>query len=125
MRKELQNRDEERGEFTGVFRKYGLKAGYRGPSTETILLASVRDAQNRIVADHCWFSLTKGFEKLGTLREGDLIHFEARVKKYTKGYVNKRAGIDQRTEDYKLSHPTRISLVTSRKSKPAKPGLES
>ena len=112
MRKELGKREEQRGAFTGIFKRYGLKSGYKGPSTETILLASIRNAENRLVADHCWFNLTKGFEKLEPLKDGDLIRFEARVKKYEKGYINKRAGIDQRREDYKLSHPTRISKPT-------------
>jgi hypothetical protein len=110
MRTALKIRDEERDTFTGVFKKYGLKPGYKGPSTETLLLASIRNREGLLVADHCWFSLTKGFEKLGTLKEGDTLRFDARVKKYKKGYVNKRAGIDQTAFDYKLSHPTKISL---------------
>ncbi|MDR3714642.1 MAG: hypothetical protein P4L51_17645 [Puia sp.] len=110
LRKELKDREEERDAFTGVFKKYGRKAGFKGPSTETLLLVAIRNREGLLIADHCWFNLTKGFEKLGNLREGALIHFEARVKKYKKGYVNSRAGIDQTNFDYKLSHPTKISL---------------
>ncbi len=102
--------DEERDSFTGIFKKYGLKSGYKGSSTETILLVGIRNREGLLVADHLWFNLTKGFEKLGNLKEGDRIGFEARVKKYKKGYSNRRAGIDQTTLDYKLSHPTKISL---------------
>ena len=108
MRTTLQKREEERGSFTGTFRKYGLKSGYKGPSTSTILLSHIRDSEGRVICDHLWFSLTKGFESLGTLTEGDIIQFEARVKEYRKGYVNKRIGIDERKTDYKLSHPTKI-----------------
>ncbi len=110
MRKELKKIDEERGQFTGIFKKYGLKAGFKGPSKETILLVNIRDKQGLPIADHLWFNLTKGFEKLGALKEGECLRFEARVKVYRKGYVNRCAGIDRSHADYKLSHPAKISL---------------
>jgi len=75
---------------------------------ETVLLVDIRDSNGKLICDHLWFNMTKGFEVLGTMREGDVIQFEARVKEYKKGYVNRRAGIDQSRSDYKLSHPTKI-----------------
>lgn len=108
MRKQLKTLDEQRGLFRGTFKKYGLRSGYKGASTETILLVSICNDDGKIISDHCWFNMTKGFEKLGTLEAGDIIQFEARVKKYRKGYINRRAGIDQHSFDYKLSHPTQI-----------------
>jgi hypothetical protein len=108
MREELKKIDQQRELFRGVFRKYGLKSGYKGASVETVLLVDILDGNGNLICDHLWFNMTKGFEQLGTLREGDWIQFEARVKKYRKGYVNRRAGIDQSRVDYKLSHPTRI-----------------
>jgi hypothetical protein len=112
MRKELKKIDQQRELFRGVFKRYGLKSGYKGASTETILLAAIRDGNGNLICDHLWFNMTKGFQQLGTLKEGDMVQFEARVKKYRKGYVNQRAGIDQSTFDYKLSHPTRIERFT-------------
>jgi len=109
MRKALKKIEEQRDVFRGIFSKYGSKTNYRGPSTETILLVEIRDANGALVSDHLWFNLTKGFEQLGHLRPGEVVQFEARVKKYEKGYVNRRAGIDQRKADYKLSHPTKIT----------------
>ncbi|HEX9512155.1 MAG TPA: hypothetical protein VF939_16805 [Puia sp.] len=111
MRKELKKIEEQRESFIGVFSKYGLKTNYRGPSTETVLLVQIRDHNGAFICDHLWFNLTKGFENLGQLAEGDRIRFEARVKKYKKGYVNRRAGIDESKFDYKLSHPTKIKKV--------------
>jgi hypothetical protein len=108
MRQELKKIDEQRALFRGAFSKYGLKSGYRGYSTETILLVNIRDDNGNLICDHLWFNMTKGFEQLGMLKEGDIVQFEARVKKYRKGYVNRRAGIDQSMFDYKLSHPTKI-----------------
>ena len=108
MRQELKKKDEERAAFTGIFRKYGTKSNFRGPSTETLLLNDIRDDKGIFICDHLWFNLTRGFEKLGTLNNGDRISFEARVKKYKKGYVNRKIGIDQETVDYKLSHPTKM-----------------
>jgi hypothetical protein len=109
MRQELKKIEEQRGAFTGIFRKYGTKAGYQGPSTETVLLGDIRDDQGTCICDHLWFNLTKGFEQLGTLKAGEKIRFEARVKKYKKGYVNRKIGIDQGKVDYKLSHPTKMA----------------
>jgi len=36
------------------------------------------------------------------------LEFDARVKEYSKGYVNKSLHRNQRNTDYKLSHPTKI-----------------
>src|ERR1700730_11601863 len=112
MRKELKKIDEQRELFRGVFSKYGLKTSYRGPSTNTVLLVQIRDSRGAFICDHLWFNVTKGFEKLGALQQGEFIQFEARVKKYKKGYVNKRAGIDESASDYKLSHPTKIVKIS-------------
>jgi hypothetical protein len=111
MRTALQKIDDERGSFTGIFAKYGLKTNFKGPSTSTILLVNIRDDKGATVCDHLWFNLTKGFENTGALVKGDIIGFDARVKRYRKGYVNQRIKVDQSTFDYKLSHPTRIRKV--------------
>jgi hypothetical protein len=111
MRTALKKIDTERGSFTGTFAKYGLKSNFKGPSTSTILLVNIRDSSGLIVCDHLWFNLTKGFESAGTLVKGDRIRFDARVKRYRKGYVNQRIKIDQSTFDYKLSHPTKITRI--------------
>jgi hypothetical protein len=63
-----------------------------------------------VVTDHAWFSYTKGFQAC-TLTEGTLVEFDARVKKYTKGYVNPRIGVNQKAVDYRLSNPTRIVVL--------------
>jgi hypothetical protein len=111
MRKELKKMDDQRDVFTGIFKKYGIKSNYRGPSTDTLLLVNIRDGQGAFITDHLWFNLTKGFEKLGTLKEGDQVRFEARVKKYKKGYINRKIGVDQSSSDYKLSHPTKMVKI--------------
>lgn len=88
----------------------------------TVLLTNIVDvATNRDVSDHLWFTYTKGFEK-AMLKEGMIIEFEARIKEYTKGYVNKKYGINKRTQDYKLSHPTKISVVKRSSADPCNSG---
>lgn len=75
-----------------------------------MLLTTVCDAvTGELLADHLWFAFTKGFQKLA-LRPGMAISFEARIKAYEKGYVNKKYKIDERRVDYKLSHPTHIGV---------------
>src|SRR5690348_16275744 len=97
MRTELQKIQGKRGKFYGTFEKYGSKKNWKGYEETTILLKDIKDEEGKIVSDHLWFNETKGFEKIGELNEGDTIQFEARVRPYTKGYVNHRQGIDDRT----------------------------
>lgn len=109
MRKELKKIEEERKSFIGTFKRFGMKNGFKGPQ-KTVLLVDIKDTEKKEVADHLWFNYTKGFEKLGELNEGDVIRFDARVKKYEKGYKGYRDDVFNapiRT-DYKLSHPSKI-----------------
>ncbi len=113
MRKELANKEGERRSFRATFARFGSKQGYQGHKEETILLKDIVDlSSNKVIADHAWFSLTKSFERL-KLNPGTQVTFDARIKKYNKGYVNKRYGIDNRKKDYRLSHPTNVSTVTT------------
>jgi len=109
MRNELEKINNERMRFVGIFDRYGTKPGWNYP-VKTILLKDVTNGDGvRIITDHIWFTMTKGFEALGELTQGDRIEFYARVKEYVKGYVNYRDDIDESEIDYKLSHPTKIS----------------
>ena len=111
MRKVLKESLGERRKFSGTFVKLGKKKNYVGYSEDTILIKNIKDLEDgKLVADHLWFSYTKGFQQI-LLIAGVHIEFEARIKKYEKGYRNTRYKIDHRTTDYKLSHPTKISLV--------------
>jgi len=111
MRKELQKQEGQRKKFLAVFVKIGSKRNFRGYSEDTILLKNIRDVESQlIITDHVWFSYTKTFQSI-RLTEGAQLEFEARIKEYKKGYVNSRYKIDNRTKDYKLSHPTKIRLV--------------
>jgi len=111
MRNSLAAQAGERKKFNAVFVRLGKKTNYKGYSKDTILFKDVCEADtNRKVTDHLWFSYSKAFEKV-ELKAGNVIEFEARVKSYTKGYLNKRYHIDKKTTDFKLSHPTRIKNV--------------
>lgn len=111
MRKLLASEDGERKKFQGIFSRFGKKANYKGYSEPTVLLVNVIDQETRIVvADHMWFALTKGFEKL-KLEPGNIVSFEGRVKSYKKGYVNTQYKINKSKVDYKLSHPTKITVL--------------
>lgn len=100
-----------RKRFRAVVSRFGKKVNYQGYTDTTVLLVNIVDLEtNSTVADHLWFTFTKGFEN-ARITERSTIEFEARVKEYSKGYVNRKYGIDQRKQDYKLSHPTKIKLV--------------
>ena len=111
MRKKLSTSEGERRKFIATFSRVGKKRNFKGYAEDTILLTDVKDAElNSVVADHVWFSYSQTFDK-AHLREGDEIEFEARVKAYEKGYVNKQLGINQRKEDFKLSNPTKVKVL--------------
>jgi len=110
MRKTLKKIDQVRKKFYATFEREGKKVNWNGYSETTLLFKDIRD-ENGIVTDHLWFSLTKGFESLGTLKPGDVIEFEARISEYSKGYVNRSIGVNQKITDYKLSRPTKIKRV--------------
>lgn len=111
MRKELAPQAGERKKFRATFSRIGKKTNFKGYSEDTILLNDVREAEtDKPVADHLWFSYTRSFEKV-LLTEGAVLEFEARVKKYSKGYVNKALRLNHLSTDYRLSHPTKIKKV--------------
>jgi len=115
MREELGEIDGERQSFTGTIGRYGGKGGGK----YTILMLDVRHLDGRLATDHVWFNLTKGFKDL-RLYPGERVRFDARVKTYTKGYKGRRKNIDRPvSDDYKLSHPTRISRVAQNQGQPA------
>lgn len=110
MRKKLAEKEGERRSFRATFVRVGAKQGYLGYKEETILLKNIVDVStNKIVADHAWLNFTKSFERL-KLIEGVELTFDARIKEYQKGYVNKKYGIDNRKRDYRLSHPTNVEV---------------
>ena len=112
MRKQLEKRNNERFACQGEFVRFGWKTGYRGGALQTVLLRNVTDHSGILLSDHLWFNFTKQFEKQEhQLVEGAVVEFEARVKSYIKGYVNRREEIDERSLDYKLSFPTKIKVV--------------
>ena len=111
MRKHLEDKLGLRKKFKAVFSRYGKKVNYHGYTDITILLTQLVDVEtNTIVSDHQWFAFTKGFEK-AHVKEGDAIEFEARVKVYKKGYINRKLSINRQQSDYKLSHPTHIRVI--------------
>lgn len=111
VRKKLAEGDGQRKRFRGVFSRFGKKVSYQGHSEPTVLLVNIVDAETLApVTGHLWFAFTRGFEKL-KLEEGVIVEFDARIKEYTKGYVNRRYSIDNSRKDFKLSHPTRICIV--------------
>jgi hypothetical protein len=118
-RNPLRSLTETRGVFTATFVRYGLRPGWTRPTERTLLLRDITTTGGKIVAEHLWFNLTSTFAMLGDLTEGDRVEFQARAKPYTKGYVNFREGVDDRTTDYKLAWPTKARRVADADAKDA------
>ena len=114
VRKGLSAYNDERRRFRGEVARFGKKVNFKGYSEETILLRNIVDIEtNDVVTDHVWFTYSKGFDD-AKVRQGDRIEFDARVKSYKKGYVNKLIKGTKQTVDFKLSHPTKIAVVSDR-----------
>lgn len=107
--------------FRGQFARYGYKRAVDRRGNEhyapTLLLTDLQvkneAGQFVAVADHLWFNLTKGFQRLGLLQENDLVQLNGRVNDYYKGYFT-----DPKQRDLKLSYPSKIKLVTARTTVP-------
>lgn len=111
MRKLLKQSDGERKRFNAKFSRIGKKRNFKGYSEDTILLTDVKDATTGVlITDHVWFTFTRGFDA-ANIREGDIIEFDARVKAYRKGWINRSLQINNQKTDFRLSNPTKISVV--------------
>ena len=111
MRQELKRIQEQRKTFIGTFKRYGTKSNWHGFPEATILLMDIKDNNGKIVTDHIWFKMTKGFESLGELKKGNKIQFDARVKEYIKGYAGYKEEAQWEKpleEDCQLNFPTKI-----------------
>ena len=104
MRKELEQRDGRRGTFTATFERFGSKPAYKGPPIVTLLFVDVRDASDKVVADHLWFKTALCWER-ADLKPGELVQFDARVREYWKGYRGHRDEGEGLTKDYGLRYP--------------------
>ena len=96
--------NEERHFFQGKFCRCGYKS-FGDIYSPTLLLTDVKDNEGNLLTEHLWFNYGKGFLSLGQLERGDLIGFCARVADYVKGRRY------ERELDYKLSRPTKITLL--------------
>src|SRR5687767_10666288 len=108
MRNELEKIEGERRRFRAVVEEFGV--GRQAKRTETILLVDVRrtDDVAAVVADHLWLKMGAQFKSVSL---GDVIEFDAQVRRYEKGYLNFRLGIDETTVDYRLSKPSNVRVI--------------
>lgn len=104
VRSQLLSILEFRGTFTGKYVRHGSKKG--NASKITILLKDIYN--DTVNVDHVWFNRTGGFMKLGHLKSGDIIQFDARVKKYIKGSGKRNIPV---ITDYKFNYPTNVKLI--------------
>jgi len=109
VRNKLKTSEFERFRLRTTVTRKGSKRGWNGETVETILFGPiVRTNTGEILTDHLWFTVG---DWCRGLHPGDVVEFDARVKKYRKGYVNHRRGIDEEVVDYRLSNPTNLELL--------------
>ena len=69
-----------------------------------VLLKHVQDIQNKLVTDHVSVTDRSSLELMGLLKDGDLIAFSARVRKYLRGYKGEDI-------DLRMKHPLAIDYM--------------
>jgi hypothetical protein len=99
----------DRHKFFATVDRFGTKKGFKGRGTPPTICLKNIICNNKVVADHQWFTCGVGFAGLMSC---DRISFHARVTSYEKGYQGRRDDIIDRPirHDWKLSRPTRITL---------------
>lgn len=112
-RKSLRAMDGVRARFRARFERYGTKRAYGGRTERTLLLRDVVHIDSgELVTEHVWFNLSARWQALGDLGAGDVIEFDARVKRYNKGYRGRRWDVvSVPSVDYKLAWPTKVVLA--------------
>lgn len=115
MRNELAKIEGNRARFEGIFVRFGTKRGYKGYLETTVLLRDVKSIQTgQIMTEHLWFTCGKRLEIL-SLKENDVVRFDARVTPYEKGYKGYRddgyGDFKPIETDYRLSFPTNVVKV--------------
>lgn len=120
MRKALNKLNhKKRYTFIGTFERFGKKTAFRGEDLTTVLLKDIHlKDDSRILTDHLWFNLTKGFAQQSLL-PGDKVQFDGRVDNYTKGYFGYRDDVYVPQEvDVKITFPTKVFNLTHPVVKP-------
>jgi hypothetical protein len=103
MRTNLAKIDGKRLLLTATIGRFGTKSNYHGFPQQTICFLNVKDADNKILTDHVWFTVGKTIEKLN-LQENQIVSFYARVSSYVKGYYKDEF-------DYKLNNISQLKLI--------------
>ena len=89
--------------FMAKIKRFSFKKGFINElPLKTVLLVEVI-CNGNIVFDHIWMTCGRRIYAL-LPQVGQWLQFDARVTKYFKGY-------DKSVEDYRLSYPTKISII--------------
>ena len=103
MREKLALINGRKSTFVGVFDKYGWRT-FRGQYVgKTILLKDIKNSKGELVTEHLWFHESKTFSKLGKLKKGDILMFDARSQPYMKHRGEEL--------DFKLAWPQNLRRV--------------
>lgn len=65
--------------FTATFSRYGTWRNWNGEDEKKYIFKDVKNKDNKLITDILWMKDGKNISKLGELKEGDIIQFEARL----------------------------------------------
>ncbi|GAB6283978.1 MAG: hypothetical protein STSR0009_01770 [Methanoregula sp.] len=103
MRTGLQSLEGKKGTFIATFCRRDSFPTTQGWMRK-VLLKHIQDGKHNPVTDHVSVTDRNSLELMGFLKDGDLIAFSARIRKYLRGYKGEDI-------DLRLKHPLSVDYM--------------
>jgi hypothetical protein len=108
MKKRIKKIVKDRKKFSGIFEGDFIENDFFGNQIRKITFSNITDHNGDLIKDKQEFIYSNNFIK-NDLKIGDLVYFDARVIKETKGYLGSRKDINNDELEIKLIRPTKIN----------------
>jgi hypothetical protein len=108
MKKRIKKIIKDRKNFKGIFDGHFTENDFFGNEIKKIVFSNITDKDGNIVKERQEFIYSNDFIK-NNLSIGDIVEFDARIVKDTKGYIGSRKDINKDDLEIKLIRPTKIS----------------
>jgi hypothetical protein len=107
MKKRIKKIKKERKNFIGIFENHYIEDDFFGNKIHKIVFSNVTDSDGNLIKDRQEFIYSNDFIK-NSLNIGDIVYFDARIVKDTKGYLGSRKNINNDNLEIRLLRPTKI-----------------
>ena len=108
MKKRIKKIIKERKKFSGIFEGDFIENDFFGNQIRKITFSNITDDNGLLIKDKQQFIYSNNFIK-NDLKIGDLVYFNARIIKDTKGYLGSQKNINKDELEINLIRPTKIN----------------